>query len=566
VQPLPNALLRNQVMFMVEAALMAVAVLTALFMPERIAAWGRGVARRCRRIACRPAMAVSIVFLFAFLGAIVVALTIRFPRPAVHDEFSYLLAADTFASGRLTNPTHPFWEHFESFHVLQQPSYMSKYPPGQALFLALGQVIGGHPVVGIWLSIACLCAAAVWMLQGWMPRRWALLGGILAAFNFSFFGFWSQNYWGGAVAAFAGALLFGAWPRIRNGGGVGVALLMGTGLFLLAVSRPFEGLLASVPVAFLMLKWLITDRKRSFAWRVGHVVFPLVVILLAGACWMAYYNVRVTGSALRMPYELYQEQYNFVPITLGREVADVPSRCRGRFYERQMELLALYRYMHTWAGYWRVKWWELRHLVMFFFRFALLVPLVMLCRSARTRRVRFMLLVTVIVLAAVFTQRMTMPRKVAPIAAVLLFLAVQNMRYLAQWKPGGRPVGRALVTLIPVVCLLSLVASTLPALRMPAWPPAIERARLSAQLKGSPGRDLVMVRYAPWHSLHHEWVYNRADIDEAEIVWAKELDTASNRGLFEHFADRRIWLLEADAWRLGPLQLVPYPGAEGGDE
>src|SRR5262249_7452381 len=154
--------------------------------------------------------------------------------------------------------------HLETFHVIHEPTYASKYPPAQGLILALGQVASGDPVVGVWLGMALFGAGLYWMLQGWLPPRWALAGALLYTGQLVFCGeyggttgYWGQSYWGGAVAAFGGALVYGALRRLARRPAVGTSVAMGVGLIVLANSRPYEGLVISLPAAGVLLTWLV---------------------------------------------------------------------------------------------------------------------------------------------------------------------------------------------------------------------------------------------------------------------------------------------------------------------
>src|SRR5258708_1440750 len=466
------------------------------------------------------------------------------PKPRIHDEFSYLLAADTFAHGRLVNAPHPRWVHFESMHILVRPVYASIFPVAQGLVLAAGQVLGRRPWTGVWLSMGLMCAALCWMLQGWVTPGWALLGGVLAAARFGVFSYWMNSYFGGATAPIGGALLLGALPRIFRRQRWTDAAVMAAGVAILANSRPYEGMILSLLAAAPLILWA----WRGMA-RLRVILPPFVLILGVTAAAMGYYCSRFSGNPFLLPYSLYRGGFTMAPHFVWQSPRPEPvyyHRVLRDFYTGwEMASYADARANHSPHGvfdkaksYWR-----------FYFGPALTIPLVTIPWLWKRRRARCLLLALVLFSAGLAVEVLHAPHYAAPATGLALLLVVEALRHLRLCRWRGRRVGTVLVS-------GALLAGVLfPPYRTATAGHGEERARILSQLEATPERHLVIVRYRLDHDTGYEWVYNAADIDNSRVVWAREMDPTSNQTLLRYFNGHRVWLVEPDAT---PARLSPY--------
>ena len=539
--------------------------------------WFRKAETFLGRIARRRFFCVAAVGLAVVLVRVALLPILPIPAPIVHDEFSYLFAADTFASGRLTNPTHPMWVHFETVHISSQPTMFSKYFPGQGLFMAFGQVVFGHPWYGVVLSVAVMCGAILWMLQQWVSPGWALFGASLLAIRMGVTSYWMNSYWGGAVAAIGGALVWGALPGVLRGR-ARYALILGIGLIVLANTRPLEGALVSLPAAVLWAaRFFRLAQGQRGAWLLRSAG-PIAALLIVGAAGMTYYNWRLTGDPLLPPQRAHDSHY----ATTGYSLLTLffgPDEPEEKTYNHQV-----LRDLWVDSSREKVEAWGsptgflFRRLTNFYEGLRLfvapvfMIPFLALPNLRRDRRV---LLPSITVASFIFLlnfEANPQPHYAAPVLGLLCLLGVRATAYLRCWKEEGKPTGQALVRALALICPVALMlcvtnmglgsAQDAPfeyydrCLEGYLQHPVGNRQTIQTELEHQGGRHLVFVRYSADHDVGQEWVYNRADVDNAKVIWAREMTPERNRRLIDYFRDRDVWLLEPD---LKTVALKPHP-------
>ena len=511
------------------------------------------------RIATRKHLSVFLVGLSLLVIRSAVIPVSGIPLPNYHDENSYLLAGDTFAHGRLTNPPHPMWVHFETFHVIWHPTYMSMYPPGQGLVLALGEVLG-NPWIGQLLAASLMCAAICWMLQGWIPPRWALLGGVLTVPRLGLLSYWTNGYWCACLPAIGGALVLGALPRIKNHSRWRDAAILAIGLFILANSRPYEGFLLSLGVAIALLAWMFGRHRPPLRVSLARLVLPLVLTLAPLAAWTGYYYYRVTGSPFRMTYDVNRETYAMGRYFIWQSPWPQKTYHHAKMQAQYERELRESRENRTLRGFVQRAGGKLYY----FWQVYLIPPLpfvlIALPWAVRDRNMRVPWMIAGVFVLGLAAEVWFLPHYSAPATALLFLILLQCMRHLRLFRWRKQRVGLALVRAVTVIYIgtvgLRVALAGTHIHPEKEWQHGdMERASIVQQLNALPGRHVVLVNYSADCDLDREWVYNLSDIDGQKIVWARDMRPEQNRELLTYYSGRQFWIVHAGST---PPHIEPY--------
>jgi hypothetical protein len=111
----------------------------------------------------------------------------------------------------------------------------------------------------------------------------------------------------------------------------------GAGIAILANTRPYEGLLLSIPVAITLLFWWLKKAGDEFWLAARRVIVPLALCVVITGIAVGYSNWEGTGPPLELPYQVNNAAYEAAPAFIFQSAPKTPI-CRqdalSEFYLR----------------------------------------------------------------------------------------------------------------------------------------------------------------------------------------------------------------------------------------
>ncbi|MCB1102418.1 MAG: hypothetical protein KDL10_08640, partial [Kiritimatiellae bacterium] len=242
----------------------------------------------------------------AFLLAMVMSHAVFHRAPITSDETSYLFQAQAFLDGTVAreapNLTIPFISRNSMLILDEEAGWLSRYPPGHALWLLLGLLIGSPSII-----TALACALGVGLLVRMAPalsvRGWVLAWVTLSSPYFLFMYGTLLSHTSGFLAAAGLLACYLRWQTTSRPGWAALAGLCWSWIFL---NRTYTALLIAIPFGIDAL--LALARKRTRQELIGTLSFAGCAAI--GVLLILVYNKQATAEPFWMTYLYYNPSDN----------------------------------------------------------------------------------------------------------------------------------------------------------------------------------------------------------------------------------------------------------------
>jgi hypothetical protein len=546
-----------------------VAVLIAAFLgtrPATLAAYDRlrQPTPRTRLLCFLSITLLSAVYLYA-----TAKLQNRDLSPILHDEHVYWIQSKTLASGKLWLPKHDMAEFFDSFHLITDRVYASKYGPGAAIFFAPAALLG----LPIWLTPLLLSALAVGLIYLLMTDLFDGAAGWLGALLLLSLGIFrrtstmAMSQAPELVLILLAMLALVQWRRdrrLRWIAGMGVCLGWG------AITRPVDALCVALPLALGVILDLFHRAGRAsdtplshagscgtgFPRNAGNLLKPIALGLAAVTPFLALqflYNKGVTGRFTQMPWIHYARLYDPYD-TMGRARSDFTSTTPQKqalieeftrpAYEQKHGTPRLHRLIdlttRTLTGP-ELREQNDRQRIYGTLPSPLLIALLPVGLLALGDRKRWVLWSALPLFLLIYSQyTFFLPHYAVAIAPAVIMSLLAAIPALQSTWPRARWIAPTAACLIATLCLTAL--PELNPSRKDQWFDAPLLRDVDAKLAGLPHTPaVVLFKFDPERMIHEEPVYNlqSANPDDAPVIRAHDLGDEANRKIFTYYAARQ---------------------------